>query len=144
MPSRFPLLPDHEVLAEIGQGTLGTVFKAINHRTREMVALKRIPAADAALRARLLRDFRAAALLDHPSIVRVHELHQRDEVYADDEPRGLHQSLPVASMYPAPRIVLSTLGRRGSSPSFCRKREMCPSIERSNTASASRLAMASS
>lgn len=69
--SRFDL---HEIL---GEGGNGIVFRATDSRLRRVVALK-LPAPRLALRPDapldFLREARTAAGLDHPNIVRVHEL----------------------------------------------------------------------
>jgi predicted ATPase len=74
----------YEVLALLGAGGMGAMWKARDTRLERLVALKRVvPGAssgpDAA--ARLLLEARAAAALSHPNVVRVHAV--------EDVPDGL-------------------------------------------------------
>ena len=63
------------VLARIGRGAMGTVFRAEDVELGRAVALKRLHAdADAEARARLVREARSAAQLQHPNVVTVHEV----------------------------------------------------------------------
>ena len=63
------------VLARIGRGGMGTVFRAEDVELGRPVALKRLHAdADAEARARLVREARSAAQLQHPNVVTVHEV----------------------------------------------------------------------
>ena len=70
-----------EVLAEIGSGGFGTVFKAHDPELDRVVALK-IPRAGRAPSGeyleRFLREARSAAQLRHPAIVPIHEVGQHD------------------------------------------------------------------
>lgn len=68
----------------IGAGGMGEVFEAYDERLDRQVAIKLIrpsQASDPLKRERLRREARASAQLDHPSIVRVYDLVQKDEVY---------------------------------------------------------------
>ncbi len=62
------------VLSRCGQGGMGVVFKARHRPTDQVVALKILPpsfARDATLVQRFRREVAAAALLDHPNIVKI-------------------------------------------------------------------------
>jgi serine/threonine protein kinase len=62
------------VLSRCGQGGMGVVFKARHRPTGQVVALKILPpsfARDATLVQRFRREVAAAALLDHPNIVKI-------------------------------------------------------------------------
>jgi len=64
-----------KVIAKIGQGGMGAVYKAIQPVLNRPVALKILPttfAEDPAFLARFHREATAAAHLDHPDIVQVH------------------------------------------------------------------------
>lgn len=65
-------LGDYELVAKIGVGGMGQVFKARHRRMKRMVALKTLPdelADSEALIKRFEREVEAAAKLDHPNIV---------------------------------------------------------------------------
>lgn len=67
-------VPRYEILDKIGQGGMGTVFRAhdrVLDRTVAVKVLHPVLAADA--RARMLREARIIARLEHPGIVPVHD-----------------------------------------------------------------------
>lgn len=73
----------YRVLAKLGEGGMGAVYKAEDTKLGRLVALKRVAphvSGDATARARLLREARAASALSHPCIV---------TVYAIEESSGL-------------------------------------------------------
>ncbi len=59
----------------IGSGGMGTVFRAFDERLQREVAIKEIQTAGAD---RVLREAQAAARLNHPAIVTLYELGERD------------------------------------------------------------------
>lgn len=66
----------------LGIGGTSLVYRAHDTRLDRVVAVKLLAdnlAADAQARARFLREARAAARLDHPNVVRVHDAGQDDE-----------------------------------------------------------------
>jgi serine/threonine protein kinase len=66
-----------KILDRIGSGGMGTVFLCEHLGLRKQVAVKVLPpdqAGDEAVRERFFREARAAAALDHPNIVRVHDM----------------------------------------------------------------------
>ena len=66
-----------EVLSSLGAGGMGEVYRARDPRLEREVALKVLPAAtvaDDTARARLLREARMAARLNHPNVCTIHEV----------------------------------------------------------------------
>ncbi|HEX4441244.1 MAG TPA: serine/threonine-protein kinase, partial [Thermoanaerobaculia bacterium] len=74
-------LGPYEVLALLGAGGMGEVYRARDERLRRDVALKVLPAAIAQDADRLRRfesEARAASALNHPNIVTVHDIGTSD------------------------------------------------------------------
>jgi serine/threonine protein kinase len=75
---------DFEVLAKLGEGALGTVYKARQASRARTVALKVLAphlAKDAGFLARFKRDGVAAANMSHPNLVQVYSVGERDGVH---------------------------------------------------------------
>jgi serine/threonine protein kinase len=71
----------YEILGPLGAGGMGEVYRARDGRLHREVAIKVLPAAFAADPDRLLRfeqEARAAAALNHPNILAVHDLGQHE------------------------------------------------------------------
>lgn len=71
------LIQGYDILARIGKGGMGTVFKAVHLNSGKLVALKILPISLAKNRnyiRRFLREARAAAELSHPNITQVFEV----------------------------------------------------------------------
>jgi eukaryotic-like serine/threonine-protein kinase len=79
----MPLAPGarlgpYEIIAQIGAGGMGEVFRARDTRLGRDVALKTLPSSVAALPDRLRRfaqEAQAAAALNHPNVVAVYDVH---------------------------------------------------------------------
>ena len=72
----------YRVESLLGQGGMGEVYLAWDELLQRRVAIKRIRTdrlGDETQRLRFLREARAVARLDHPSIVRVHHILERDD-----------------------------------------------------------------
>src|SRR5437763_6064235 len=68
------LIGPYRVLDTLGAGGVGTVYRAIDRRSNEPVALKLLsngPALDPRAARRLAREFETLAALSHPNVVRV-------------------------------------------------------------------------
>lgn len=71
-----PCFPQMEILELLGQGGMGTVFKARQTKLDRMVAVKIIrpeTASDPAFAERFMREAKTLARLNHPNIVSVHD-----------------------------------------------------------------------
>ena len=76
--------PQFEILALLGQGGMGAVYKARQPSLDRFVALKILPAqaaADAGFAERFNREARALAKLSHPNIVAVYDFGQADGLH---------------------------------------------------------------
>src|SRR5262245_25523789 len=77
-------LGPYEVLAALGAGGMGEVYKARDTRLDRTIALKVLPAelsSDAERRARFEREARAVAALDHPHICGIYDVGAVDGVH---------------------------------------------------------------
>jgi serine/threonine-protein kinase len=73
----------YDVEAEIGRGGMSIVYRALDRRLRRHVAIKVLPpefAFDPAVRERFRREAQTAAQLNHPNIVPIHSVDERDGV----------------------------------------------------------------
>ncbi|MGZ3457748.1 MAG: serine/threonine-protein kinase [Archangium sp.] len=78
----------YRVLEALGSGGIGTVYRALDGRTNESVALKLLsggPAMDSRAARRLVREFETLADLSHPNVVKVYDT-------------GVYQSSPFLVM----------------------------------------------
>jgi len=76
LPRGFRLGP-YEIIATLGSGGMGTVYRAADDRLGRQVAIKQLRAdlsADPALRQRFEREARAAAAINHPHICTLHDI----------------------------------------------------------------------
>lgn len=67
----------YRVVSKVGAGGMGEVFLANDSKLDRKIALKFLPphfAADAAFKARFIREARSAAALNHPNIITIHEI----------------------------------------------------------------------
>jgi serine/threonine protein kinase len=74
----------YKLLDELGKGGMGTLFLCEHTALRRRVAVKVLPkelAENVAARERFYREARAAAALDHPNIVRIHDVNSHAGVH---------------------------------------------------------------
>jgi serine/threonine-protein kinase len=69
---------DYELLAKLGEGGMGRVYKARQKSLDRLVALKMMTRAGAEDRQRFQIETRAVAALDHPNIVPIYEVGEHD------------------------------------------------------------------
>src|SRR5262245_51590955 len=77
-------LGPYEIVAPLGAGGMGEVYKARDTRLERTVAIKILPAAvaeDAEARFRFEREARAIASLDHPHICAIYDVGEHDGVH---------------------------------------------------------------
>ena len=74
------LLDRYELADKVGQGAMGAVFRARDTKLDRDVAVKVVtgPGIDAKACERLLREARAAAALNHPHVVAIHDVGEQD------------------------------------------------------------------
>ena len=83
-----PLFPDLEILALVGRGGMGVVYKARQKRLDRLVALKILSPSvgkDPAFADRFAREARAMAMLGHPHIVAVYDFGQTSSAFSAGE-----------------------------------------------------------
>jgi serine/threonine protein kinase len=81
LAARFPQL---EILALVGQGGMGAVYRARQTKLDRLVALKVLPpevARDGAFAERFTREARSLARLNHPNVVTVFDFGETDGLY---------------------------------------------------------------
>jgi formylglycine-generating enzyme required for sulfatase activity/dienelactone hydrolase len=100
------------VEARLGQGGMGTVYRARDTELDRTVAIKVLEVADGEARARLLHEARAASALNHPNIVTIHGVQQQGDVafivmeHVAGEP--LDRVIPDGGLPPAQALGYAT------------------------------------
>jgi TolB-like protein/Tfp pilus assembly protein PilF/tRNA A-37 threonylcarbamoyl transferase component Bud32 len=105
----------YRILEKIGAGGMGEVYRAHDEQLDRDVALKVLPAqalTDEVARARLLREARSAAALNHPHICTVHEVGEAGgQAYIAME---LVEGQPLSELVPEQGLPVETVLRFGS------------------------------
>lgn len=82
VPAESFVVPGYEILEELGRGGMGLVYKARQLALNRLVALKMLlprRAVPAQARRRFLQEAKIMALLQHPNVVQIHEIIERDD-----------------------------------------------------------------
>ncbi len=102
---RASRLGPYEILAPLGAGGMGEVYRARDPRLGREVAIKVLPAhrlSDEARRRRFVQEARTASTLNHPSIVTIHEIERDGDVdfivMELVHGKGLEQLIPPRGM----------------------------------------------
>jgi serine/threonine-protein kinase len=85
MPEFPESVGPYKIVSKLGEGGMGTVFRAHDERLDRIVALKAIhgPQSDPGLRQRSWQEARAAARVSHPNACRLYDLLEaNDHLYA--------------------------------------------------------------
>src|SRR5258707_4465186 len=106
MPSPARNFGPYEVLAPIGAGGMGEVFKARDTRLDRIVALK---TSREQFTDRFAREARAAAALNHPNIATLHDVGPDYLVMEFVEGETLHGPVPAARALLYARQILDAL-----------------------------------
>src|SRR5713226_1802356 len=73
-------LGPYEILAPLGAGGFGEVYKARDTRLERIIAIKILPGSDPSLRARFASESKAIAALQHPHICAVFDVGHQDGI----------------------------------------------------------------
>lgn len=110
-PEDLPAIPGYDVIATVGKGAMGRVYRAIRQRTKDVAAVK-VLAPELAARpdfvARFEREAAALRAVDHPGVVSILENGSVDDVHYLSmrfvEGRSLRRSLDGGPLAPARAI----------------------------------------
>jgi serine/threonine protein kinase len=95
-------LGPYKIVAPLGAGGFGEVYRARDTRLDRAVAIKILPSADAELKARFEREAKAIAALTHPHIGTLYDVGHQGETdylvmeYLEDNPDPTTSAAPVS------------------------------------------------
>ncbi len=75
------VIGDYKILKKIGEGGMGVVYQGVHVRLEQLVAIKDLSpelASNSEMRERFIREAKIQAKLNHPNVVNVHNLLERD------------------------------------------------------------------
>lgn len=110
-PEDLPAIPGYDVIATVGKGAMGRVYRAIRQRTKDVAAVK-VLAPELAARpdfvARFEREAAALRAVDHPGVVSILENGSADNIHYLSmrfvEGRSLRRSLDGGPLAPSRAI----------------------------------------
>jgi serine/threonine protein kinase len=70
----LPRVTDYDVVAELGQGGMGIVYKVFDRRRGRMAAMKTLPGFASAALYRFKQEFRTLAEVTHPNLITLYDL----------------------------------------------------------------------
>jgi formylglycine-generating enzyme required for sulfatase activity/predicted Ser/Thr protein kinase/predicted esterase len=98
----------YRIEARLGQGGMGTVYRARDLALERIVAIKVLDVSDPSARSRLVHEARAASALNHPNIVTIHGVEQDGDVafivMEHVEGLPLDTAIPAGGL-PAPQAI---------------------------------------
>ena len=119
-------ISQYEVVAKIGGGGMGVVYKAIDRKLGRAVALKFLPpqwSHDEGAKQRFLREAQAASATNHRNICIIHDIEQTDD----------GQLFIVMAYYEGQTLKQKLEGGRFRSPRRWRSRRRLPKVSRRRT-----------
>src|ERR1700678_2690627 len=110
------LLGPYKILAPLGAGGMGEVYRASDTRLGREIALKILPqemCRDGSMRARFELEARAVSALNHPNIVSIYDIGQTDDtLYIVTELVDGEPLRSVISRGPSPARKIIDIGRQ--------------------------------
>ncbi len=127
LPEGVRRIGKYQILSELGRGGMGIVYKARHIDLGKIVALKTLPLGISASEpeiSRFLNEARAAAALDHPGIVQVHDVGEEEGLhyFAMDFVEGKSLDRVIGKESLSPRRALEITRDMAHALDFAHKR----------------------